>query len=465
MLVDHCSADFQELVDIPLSSSFPESSERKPIYKTLSAPLESQVELTTACNRNCIHCYNYWRQGKDHSATRALSDEEISSTIDQLERAQVFHLTVTGGEPLLFKEKAFRLIKEATARGIECNLNSNLFSVTSDDAVRLKEAGVSFVLASLPSADPQTHDSITQRQGSFKETLRGIEVLLQAGVKVGVNMVISKLNQDQIYDTGRFLRDVGVVYFYATKASPPLNSQNFETIRADTTAIKESLSILASLSSEFGMITDILECYPLCLIGDVEKFAKFARHKCRGGITNATISANGDLKPCSHSDQVYGNIFSHSLDKAWLNMNEWRDGSLIPESCLSCAHFQRCSGGCRMEAKYYGKINGMDPLAPGSKELILPNLGKMQEKGFEQFTREKLSISSDLRKRREKFGGILKGDRNYVFVNEGLWNLIDILSLRASFTTEDIARNFGYERAKILEIFRFLWKEEIVTEI
>jgi MoaA/NifB/PqqE/SkfB family radical SAM enzyme len=33
-----------------------------PLYKTLSAPIDVQLELTEACNNRCLHCYNYWER-------------------------------------------------------------------------------------------------------------------------------------------------------------------------------------------------------------------------------------------------------------------------------------------------------------------------------------------------------------------------------------------------------------------
>lgn len=34
---------------------------KEPFYKTLSAPITTQVEVTETCNLLCSHCYNFWR--------------------------------------------------------------------------------------------------------------------------------------------------------------------------------------------------------------------------------------------------------------------------------------------------------------------------------------------------------------------------------------------------------------------
>jgi len=258
------------------------------------------------------------------------------------------------------------------------------------------------------------------------------------------------------------LKELGVSYFYATKASPSLSNKEFEKIKADKTAIKDSLAILLSLSSEFGMVTDILECYPLCFISEVEKFEKFTRHKCRGGITSATISSNGDLRSCSHSDQNYGNIFTEPLERIWMKMDEWRDNSLIPQTCLSCTHFRRCSGGCRMEAKYYGKIDGMDPFASRPEDVVLSRVDGSEENELRQIMAgEKLKITADLKKRREKFGGVLKA-KEYIFINEGLWNLVESLETKGIFRINEIVSGYGFEREQVLDVFNLLYRNGIV---
>lgn len=460
---DHQTSLFlnREMPRIP-QPSIPEVEKRKePLYKTLSAPLEVQLELTDLCNQSCIHCYNYWRE-QDHHRERTLSEDELTSVIQKLKNNGVFRITITGGEPLLFKNRVFETIRLAVKNNIDCNLNSNLSTVTPEDALRLKESGVSFVLTSLPSYEAETNDFITQTRGSFKRTLRGIELLVKTDVKVGVNMVLSQFNQNQIYETGRFLRELGINYFYATKASPPLNSKEFSRIAIDKEALKDSLAVLMSLKDEFGLEVDILECYPLCLIADVNRYEQFARHNCRAGITTCTIGANGEVRPCSHSDQIYGNILSEPLKYPWDRMTEWRDGSLIPNTCQSCQHLRMCSGGCRMEAKYYGKINDMDPFASSPENVILPTQKETQPLNLKEFVHESLTVNPTLRMRVEDFGGILKSKGSeFVFVNQGLFDLVQGIQKQKFFTPCELGEKIGQPLEKTEKIFYYLYSQNI----
>jgi len=75
------------------------------MYRRLTAPLTVQLEVTGECTSECLHCYNFWRNAADRSVLRipsgTLSDESAVAILQKLGAAEVFSLTITGGEPLL----------------------------------------------------------------------------------------------------------------------------------------------------------------------------------------------------------------------------------------------------------------------------------------------------------------------------------------------------------------------------
>ncbi|MDZ4347329.1 MAG: radical SAM protein, partial [Candidatus Binatia bacterium] len=114
----------------------------------LSAPLDVQIELTSQCNQECRHCYNYWRHSlvKDQDE---LGMNDYSMVIDQLRDAKVGLVTFKGGEPMLRKEILLKLIALATSYGIETGLNTNAALIQCKDARALKEQGLKHVLVSV----------------------------------------------------------------------------------------------------------------------------------------------------------------------------------------------------------------------------------------------------------------------------------------------------------------------------
>ena len=169
-----------------LLSTHIENTQPKDLYKTLSAPLDVQVEITSLCDEACIHCYNFWRGAKfketaNHLPDTTLKKDKVLAIVDQLAKSQVFRVTFTGGEPFIFRQAVTEGVRSAKKAGLDCSLNSNLTTITRKDAESLKEAGLDSVLTSLHSFDEETHDAITQRKGSFGRTLRGIKICQDVG--------------------------------------------------------------------------------------------------------------------------------------------------------------------------------------------------------------------------------------------------------------------------------------------
>lgn len=135
---------------------------KEDLYKTLSAPLDVQVEVTTLCNEACVHCYNFWRGGKFKEQPINFSDstlntKDMAEVVKQLVDSQVFRVTFTGGEPFIFRQAVTEGVRLAKKAGLDCSLNSNLTTITRKDAESLKEAGLDSVLTSLHSFDEETH--------------------------------------------------------------------------------------------------------------------------------------------------------------------------------------------------------------------------------------------------------------------------------------------------------------------
>lgn len=446
--------DMQQSTKLLLSTHIENIQPKEDLYKTLSAPLDVQVEVTTLCNEACVHCYNFWRGGKFKEQPINFSDstlhaKDMAEVIKQLADSQVFRVTFTGGEPFIFRQTVTEGVRLAKKAGLDCSLNSNLTTITRKDAESLKEAGLDSVLTSLHSFDEETHNAITQRKGSFGRTLRGIKICQDAGLDVGVNMVVMKTNSRQVFETGKFVKDLGVKAFSATKVVPCLGGNNFSEIGIDKTAFKKMIADLVLLEKTFGINVDTLMAYPLCALSDLESFWKFAQHSCGAGTTTCTIGSSGDVRPCSFADETYGNIFTDSLPQIWKRMKDWRDGSRLPENCVdNCKYFSQCGGGCRMEAKFAGDRKGMDPLATGPSDVVSLPLADFNPPPSD-FWEKQLILVPDLRLRKEDFGGIIapQGQRP-VFIDSVAYRIIEGLqNATAPFSFQTIENTFNLSRA------------------
>ena len=68
------------------------------LKKFFSAPTTVNLELTELCNVKCRHCYNPWRD--ETMGEISLNEIKLNLLIKKLAEAKVFHVILTGGEPM-----------------------------------------------------------------------------------------------------------------------------------------------------------------------------------------------------------------------------------------------------------------------------------------------------------------------------------------------------------------------------
>ena len=84
-------------------------------------------------------------------------------------------------------------IMELLNAGICVSINTNAVLVNPEIAAFLGNSRID-AFVSLPCSDPDIFDEIVNRKGAFERACRGIQLLLDAGVRVSLNMVVTKRN-------------------------------------------------------------------------------------------------------------------------------------------------------------------------------------------------------------------------------------------------------------------------------
>ncbi len=358
----------------PETSYKPKSKITKYKKKIYSAPTTINLEMTEACNVKCRHCYNPWRE--EHAGKFNLDTKKIDYLVEEFVKNKVFHVILSGGEPLSkFKDLCYALEK-LVANNISTSLNSNLMLATPEKMKKLKDIGLDHVLTSWFSYFPTETDYITKYKGSYQKIVDGIKTTVNEGIRVSANTIVTQHNKDTIYKSGKFLHSLGVTQFFAHRVIPPAydrkdkENQHYVTIKE----AKKSLDELLKLKKEFGMNVGTLINYPLCMIGDLEKYQDFVGRGCptqQGHRFN--INSNGETHGCVMEDKNYGNVYEVGLKSAYENTMKWRNESYLYEGCKGCHYVDVCQSGCRMDAySASGKMDGRDPLMPGKEFIVKP---------------------------------------------------------------------------------------------
>ena len=348
-----------------------------PINKRLfSSPTTVNLELTELCNVKCTHCYNPWRD--ESMGNFSIDENKLNLVIDQIIEAKVFHVVLTGGEPMSNFEILVKAIKKLSNNNISVSCNSNLILATNEKAQILSEAGLDHILTSIPSTDPIVNDLIMQSKNSLQKICDGITACIKNGIRISANMVVLRTNMNKIYETGKMAATLGCDKFFITRAVPPTYSNTSTTDNSKENEYnlsheetKKCLDEVLRVKDDFQIRVGSLVSYPLCFLEDLEKYKDFVGRGCPSQSGHRmNINANGNLHVCVHEEESYGNIFDISIEEAYQNkMRKWHT-KMTYKGCEGCEYLHMCSSGCQMIASAVnGKTASRDPLYVGPNKV------------------------------------------------------------------------------------------------
>ena len=108
------------------------------------------------------------------------------------------YIGISGGEPLLHKERLFEfLVSTAAARpDLRFHILTNAQHFEADDLKRLDEIGLERVLWGIPlyACDEELHDGIVGKPGAFHRLERNLAFLTRAGASVELRTVVMQQN-------------------------------------------------------------------------------------------------------------------------------------------------------------------------------------------------------------------------------------------------------------------------------
>ncbi|MDP7040844.1 MAG: radical SAM protein [Myxococcota bacterium] len=310
--------------------------------------LGAHIDVATLCNEDCVHCY-YPSEVLKHDG-ELIETQVALDFLDQLGAHGTLSLTFSGGEPFMHKDFD-KMLRRARDNDLIMTIQSNGTLIKDRHIELLKEIQVSVVAISFFSLNPEIHESITRKPGSFRKTLDTINKLVRADVPVSIQCFTTKENKDSIKDMVMWGRARGL----------RVNTDFMMITQNDFDHVNQEHALNAEEAKD--ILSDAVACDDFYVNLhdvdiDMEEMAK--KPLCGVGVDQINLSANGDLYPCAgfHGYNI-GNVKHASLQDIWdnspsiqkLRQVAWGD---FP-TCLSCEAFKYCSN-CL--AKNYNSSGG-----------------------------------------------------------------------------------------------------------
>ncbi|XOV69275.1 MAG: GTP 3',8-cyclase MoaA [Fluviicola sp.] len=156
-----------------------------------------RISLTEKCNLRCFYCMPL--EGVPHrEAAKFMTTEEVVGIAQAFVKMGVTKIRLTGGEPLV-KKGAEDIIRELGKLPVTLSLTTN--GILVDRFIHVfKEAGITSLNVSLDSLQEDRFNAISRRN-YFTQIMDNIQLLLDEGFRVKINVVLIKgTNDDEIVD-------------------------------------------------------------------------------------------------------------------------------------------------------------------------------------------------------------------------------------------------------------------------
>lgn len=164
------------------------------------------IALGYECNNQCITC-PLTTFDRIH---KSFSYEDIIHSIGSGGLKSNDHVTISGGEPTLNKD-FLRIVKHLTCLDVHITILSNAVQFANKELVEQLRSIVDIskcnVVSAIHSSNDVIHDKITGTNGSFRQTLQGINNLISYGIPVSIKHIINRMNYMELDSFAEFLTD------------------------------------------------------------------------------------------------------------------------------------------------------------------------------------------------------------------------------------------------------------------
>ncbi|MGD6810294.1 MAG: radical SAM protein [Candidatus Bathyarchaeia archaeon] len=336
---------------------------------------------TKRCNLHCMHCYS---QSENKTYQNELSTEEAKRFIADLAEFHVPVLLFSGGEPMM-RSDLFELAKLTSDSGIRPVMSTNGTLITKEAAEKIKKVGFHYVGVSLDGVG-ETNNRFRGAPDAFDKAVEGIRNCMNAGIKTGLRLTVSKYN----------LADVPAIFdFIEAEKIPRVCFYHLAYVGRGTSIAKDDLTheqtrqfmdTLLSKAEKFqhkGLGTEILtvdnhadSAYIYLKIKEkdptrAEQVMQLL--KLNGGNSSGKGIGCVDFNGYVHPDQFWqhyslGNIRERKFSEIWTDqtdplLNQLRNRkSHLKGKCSTCRFLDVCNGNLRVRAEaVYDDVWAPDP--------------------------------------------------------------------------------------------------------
>jgi radical SAM protein with 4Fe4S-binding SPASM domain len=345
--------------------------------RSLTAPETIHFSVTGRCDQACIGCFYSARPGSEVAA-QDVPWSLFERVVLEAEQARVFQIALGGGEPLLHP-RLVDMACLAREHTVVPNLTTNGNLLTREMACELKEAGLGQAQISLNGADEAVN---AQTRPNFAATMQAIENCRAAGLRWGLNFLVTRSNLTTLETVIELGRRLGAASINILRPKPPTTEGDWlerESLDgAGYRAIQKVLRKFLDGRRPPDRIPETLNPRPQTrltldaslsfLLTDQppDRLYRSGVWGCCAARKFVTVTQDGAVLPCSHvrwSDVGGGNFM-----RAWWQSEVFarfrEQEEMMRGPCRACSYLELCKGCRAVVMAFGGDFADSDPHCP-----------------------------------------------------------------------------------------------------
>lgn len=279
-----------------------------PVKQKVNRFINAYVAITKKCSLQCEHCYEWDNLNKKET----LSAEQLKSIVAKIQERGVSQIHFSGGEPLLKIDLLVDILNSAQKETDFWVLTSG-FKLTSDNAKKLKTAGLNGVIISLDHFDPEKHNEFR----GFKEAYYWVENAVQNAIENQLVVALSLCTTaefttlDNLITYANLAKKMGVsfIQLLEPKAVGHYSGKN-------VSLSEDQIKLLENFYLEMNYNPKYKE-YPL-----ISYHGYYQRKQgCyAAGNRSFYVDPDGDLNACPFCQSKSGNVLDADFDNSILKL-------------------------------------------------------------------------------------------------------------------------------------------------
>jgi len=270
-----------------------------------------------------------------------MTTEQVIGLLSAATDAGCLFVTFSGGEPLLRTDFS-EIYAAARKMGLITSVFTNASLVDASHVALFCEYPPHRVEVSLYGATEQTYMRIAGVGGALASVRRGVEQLLDGGVRVSLKSVILKDNVDEIAAMARMATEYGLDYRVDPVVMPRIDgSQVPSAQRVDS---RVAVGLETKLSDRRKQLERYIELEEAGLTA-APRASATKQYQCGAGVAGFHVDPQGHMRPCLRAREMAYNAVEIGFEESWratthaVQMATWSQES----GCLECRDRFLCS--------------------------------------------------------------------------------------------------------------------------